>query len=53
VIHGVLYTGADPLYLTARIENGRVESEVSREAEWPRDEKVVAEELGPFLRSLD
>jgi sulfide:quinone oxidoreductase len=53
VIHGVLYTGAEPLYLTARIEDGHVESEVSREAQWPKDEKVVAEELGPFLRSLE
>jgi sulfide:quinone oxidoreductase len=53
VIHGVLYTGAEPLYLTARIEDGHIESEVSREAQWPKDEKVVAEELGPFLRSLD
>lgn len=53
VIRGVLYTGAEPLYLTARIENRRVESEVSREPAWPKDEKVVAEELGPFLRSLD
>jgi sulfide:quinone oxidoreductase len=52
-IHGVLYTGAEPLYLTARIEDGRIESQLSREAEWPKDEKVVAEELGPFLRSLD
>ena len=53
VIHGVLYTGAEPLYLTARIEDGHVESEVSREAQWPKAEKVVAQELGPFLRSLD
>lgn len=54
VIRGVLFTGTDPLYLTARIENGRVvESEVSREPAWPKDEKVVAEELGPFLRSLE
>jgi len=53
LLRGVLYTGAEPLYLTARIEDGRVESEVSRERPWPADEKVVAEELGPFLRSLD
>ena len=53
VIRGVLYTGTDPLYLTARIEDGRVESEVSREPAWLKDEKVVAEELGPFLRSLE
>ena len=53
VLRGVLYTGAEPLYLTARIENGRVESEVSHDRPWPADEKVAAEELGPFLRSLD
>jgi sulfide:quinone oxidoreductase len=53
VLRGVLYTGAEPLYLTAHIEDGRVESEVSRARRWPADEKVVAEELGPFLRSLD
>jgi sulfide:quinone oxidoreductase len=53
VIRGVLHTGREPLYLTARIEDGRVESEVTTERAWPADEKVVAEELGPFLRSLD
>ena len=52
VLRGVLYTGAEPLYLTARIEDGRVESEVARDRPWPADERVVAEELGPFLRSL-
>jgi sulfide:quinone oxidoreductase len=52
VLHGVLYTGADPLYLTARIADGRVESEVARDRPWSGDEKVVAEELGPFLSSL-
>lgn len=51
-IRGVLFTGAEPLYLTARLEDGHVESELSREADGPKDEKVVAEELGPFLRSL-
>jgi len=53
VLRGVLYTGAEPLYLTARIEDGGVESEVARDRPWPADEKVVAEELGPFLRSLE
>jgi sulfide:quinone oxidoreductase len=53
VIRGVLHTGREPLYLTARIEDGRVESEVTTERAWPADEKVVAEELRPFLRSLD
>jgi sulfide:quinone oxidoreductase len=53
VLRGVLYTGREPLYLTARLEDGRVASEVSRDRPWREDEKVVAEELGPFLRSLD
>lgn len=53
VLRGVLYTGAEPLYLTARLEEGRVESDVSQDRPWPADEKVAAEELGPFLRSLD
>ena len=53
VIRAVLHTGEQPLYITARIEEGRVESEVTTERAWPADEKVVAEELGPFLRSLD
>jgi sulfide:quinone oxidoreductase len=53
VIRGVLHTGRAPLYITARLRNGEVESEASWEPAWPPDEKVVAEELGPFLRSLD
>ena len=52
VIRGVLYTGERPLYLTAHVEDGEVRSEVTTEQAWPADEKVVAEELGPFLRSL-
>jgi sulfide:quinone oxidoreductase len=53
VIRGVLHTGAAPLYLTARMEDGRMESEATTERAWPPDEKVVAEELGPFLRTLE
>ena len=53
VIRGVLHTGRAPLYVTARLHDGQVESEVSWEPGWPAEEKVVAEELGPFLRSLD
>jgi hypothetical protein len=49
----VLHTGRAPLYITARLHDGHVESEVGWEPAWPADEKVVAEELGPFLRSLD
>jgi hypothetical protein len=29
-----------------------MESEATTEEAWPPDEKVVAEELGPFLRNL-
>ena len=53
VIRGVLYTGREPLFVTARYADGDIESEVSHEQAWPADEKVVAEELGPFLHSLD
>jgi sulfide:quinone oxidoreductase len=53
VVRGVLHTGRAPLYVTARLQDGQVESEVSWERAWRADEKVVAEELGPFLRSLD
>jgi sulfide:quinone oxidoreductase len=53
VVRAVLHTGTEPLYITARIEDGIVESEVTRERAWPETEKVAAEELTPFLDSLD
>jgi sulfide:quinone oxidoreductase len=53
LVRAVLHTGTQPLYITARIEDGSVESEVTTERAWPDDEKVAAEELTPFLRSLD
>ena len=52
-IRGVLYTGEQPLYLSAWLDDGRTVSKVTTEPAWPADEKVVAEELGPFLQSLD
>ncbi len=53
VIRGILHTGAASLYLTTRLEGGRVvESEATTDAAWPADDKVVAEELPDFLRSL-
>jgi sulfide:quinone oxidoreductase len=52
IIRGVLYTGERPLYLTARFEDGAIQSEVTSEEAWPAEEKVVAEELGPFLQGL-
>jgi sulfide:quinone oxidoreductase len=54
VIRGMLLTGREPLFLTARLaDGGAPDSEVSREPPWPPDEKVVAEELGPYLARLD
>ena len=53
LIRAVLHTGRQPLYITARIDGDRVESEVTTEPASPADEKIAAEELGPFLRSLD
>jgi sulfide:quinone oxidoreductase len=53
VLRAVLHTGGEPLYITARLDGDSVLSEVTTEPAWPADEKVVAEELGPFLVSLD
>jgi sulfide:quinone oxidoreductase len=54
VIRGKLLTGADPLYISARVVGAAgFESEVFDTPPWPADEKVVAEELGPYLAQLD
>lgn len=54
VIRGMLLTGGQPLYLSARVVGGQgFESEVSREPLWSPAEKVVAEELGPYLAELE
>jgi sulfide:quinone oxidoreductase len=54
VIRGKLLTGSDPVYMSARpVGAESFESEVYDEPPWPADEKVVAEELGPYLASLD
>ena len=52
VVRAVLHTGAKPLYITARLEGDTVQSEVTTTG-WPADEKIVAEELSPFLESLE
>jgi hypothetical protein len=50
----MLLTGSDPLYISARVVGAQgFESEVFRTPPWPADEKVVAEELGPYLAGLD
>jgi sulfide:quinone oxidoreductase len=54
-IRGALLTGEkSPLYISARIVGPRgFESEVFDSPPWPADQKVVAEELGPYLEGLD
>jgi sulfide:quinone oxidoreductase len=54
IIRGVLLTGARPLYVAARVIDGLGwQSEVYEEPPWPRDEKIVAEELGRYLHHTD
>jgi sulfide:quinone oxidoreductase len=50
VIRGMLLTGRDPLYMTARlIGTGSFQSEVSDQPLWPSGDKVAAEELSNYL----
>jgi sulfide:quinone oxidoreductase len=55
VLRGSLIAGERrKLYFQARLEGGRaVESEVLDSPPWGEGEKVVAEELGPYLAGLD
>jgi sulfide:quinone oxidoreductase len=54
VIRGVLHTGAQPIYITAHLIAGHgVRAQVDRSAPWPIDDKIVAEELGPYLTGLN
>ena len=54
VIRGKLLTGSDPVYMSARpLGAESFESEVFDEPPWPSDDKVVAEELGPYLAAVD
>jgi hypothetical protein len=54
VIRGKLRTGAAPVYMSARpIGAESFASEVFDAPPWPADEKVVTEELGPYLARLD
>lgn len=53
VLRGKLLTGAAPLYISARVGDEGFESEVHETPPWPADEKIVAEELGPYLTGLD
>jgi sulfide:quinone oxidoreductase len=54
VIRGMLLTGNRPLYLAARVIDGLGwRSEVYEQPPWQAEQKVVAEELGPYLATLD
>jgi sulfide:quinone oxidoreductase len=54
VIRAMLLGGDRPLYLAARVVDGLGwRSQVYEQPPWPAEEKVVAEELGPYVRSLD
>ena len=54
VIRGKLLTGGQPVYMSAHpVGAESFESEVYDEPPWPAGEKVVAEELGPYLSGLD
>jgi sulfide:quinone oxidoreductase len=53
-IRGKLLTGGEPLYLSATIVGSEgFNSEVSHVPPWPIDDKIVAEELGPYLAARD
>jgi sulfide:quinone oxidoreductase len=53
-IDAVLLTGAKPLYLSAYLIDGQGwQASLYDEPPWPAGEKVIAEELGPYLRALD
>ena len=54
VIRGKLLTGADPVFMSARPAGAEsFASEVFEEPPWPGEDKVVANELGPYLAQLD
>ena len=54
IIRAKLLTGKAPLYISARLVGPRgFESEVYDTPPWPEDEKVIAEELGPYLAGVD
>jgi sulfide:quinone oxidoreductase len=54
VIHGMLLTGGDPLYLTARIAGGHgLGSEATATPTWSPSAKIAAQHLAPYLDTLD
>jgi sulfide:quinone oxidoreductase len=54
VIRGKLLTGSDPVFMSAHpVGAESFVSEVFDEPPWPSDDKVVAEELGPYLAGFE
>jgi sulfide:quinone oxidoreductase len=54
VIHGILLTGEEPLYLTARITGGQgFSSEVTDTPTWEPASKIAAKYLAPYLDAQD
>ena len=54
VVHGMLLTGAEPLYLTAQITGGHgFSSEISDTPTWSPPSKIAAKYLAPYLREHD
>ncbi len=54
VIHGMLLTDGEPLYLTAKIAGGHgFSSEISDAPTWPEGHKIAAKYLAPCLEQLD
>jgi sulfide:quinone oxidoreductase len=54
VIHGMLLTDDEPLYLTAKITGGQgFRSEISDTPTWPSGHKIAAKYLAPCLDQLD
>ncbi len=54
VVHGLLLTDTEPLYLVARITGGHgFSSEISDTPTWPSGHKIVAKYLAPYLDQFD
>jgi len=52
VIHGMLLTGTQPLYLTAHLSGDRgIYSEVGAQPSWTGGAKIAARHLGPYLEA--
>jgi len=53
VVRGALLTGTRPVYVASRVIDGLGwQSEIYEQPPWPAEEKIVAEELGSYLRQV-